>query len=123
MFLSNFHKHWDSKHSKQHLASDPSCSKYAESTGIDIEATDNDGRTPLHLLCLTKCEQEVNVYKKMAANFNLKMNENVVDDNGQTPKDLAKLCIQAQKKMRERHERYRRESEERKQKEREREEF
>ena len=96
LYRSEPDKYYDNWNNNQALKT---LFKYASSVGIDIEATDNYGRTPLHYLCLTKCEQEVNIYKKMAVNYNVKMNENAVDNNGKTPKDLAKISKQVQLKV------------------------
>ena len=62
--------------------------KYAKEFGIDLEANDNRGRTPMHHLCGYKYNQKecVKNFLKMAKyKFGIEFNLEAKDEDGKTP--------------------------------------
>ena len=66
--------------------------KYAKKVGINLEATDNEGSTPLHRLCqrnyLQYSKKDIEHFLEMAkAEYGIEFNLNATDNDGQTPMD------------------------------------
>ena len=60
--------------------------KHREEAGIDLEATDNSGRTPLHYLCSSRCEEYVRHFIDTAKEeYGLQFNLDAKDNDGRTP--------------------------------------
>ena len=59
--------------------------KHREEAGIDLEATDNNGRTPLHYLCLTRTEEYVRRFVDTAKEeYGFEFNLDAKDNDGNT---------------------------------------
>ena len=58
---------------------------------MNLNALDRKGRTPYHLMCMTRCSAETNAFLKLASKYNyLLFNLRRQDYNRETPKDLAR---------------------------------
>jgi len=65
--------------------------KYAKQIGINLEATDSSGRTPLHLLCENLGCLRVRHFLKLAkSEYKIEFNLKATDHNGKTPMDLCR---------------------------------
>ena len=65
--------------------------KHAKELEIDLEATEWQGRTPLHYLYETKPKEHVEWFLEFAKkDFGIEFNVNAWDHKGKTPKQLAK---------------------------------
>ena len=65
--------------------------RHSEDLGIDIEATDEDGRTPFHILAVTGRNSEMNFYQRMASKYDKLLDFNARDNEGDTPVSLARI--------------------------------
>ena len=67
---------------------------YATKIGINLDATDNDGRTPLHLLCRYMWRSSYPKYdvRKLVevarTKYGIELDLNATDNDGMTPMDL-----------------------------------
>ena len=68
--------------------------KYAKILDIKLEPKDLDGRTPFHLLSLTRSETETMCYRFMAMKYDQKIDGFLVDNEGNTAEDLAQTRAQ-----------------------------
>ena len=59
---------------------------------IDVNALDHEGRTPFHLMCMTRCAKETKAFTDLANGkfSNLMFDLQKRDYNGETPEDLAR---------------------------------
>ena len=73
--------------------------KYSKRLGIDVNATDLEGRTPFHLISLTRCHEEMYFFLKMATKYNHKISVKARDVNGKTAKDLVLIRERLQKEQ------------------------
>ena len=65
--------------------------KYAKKIGINLEATDNSGRTPLHLLCENlRCLRVRHFLQLAKSEYQIEFNLKAVDLNRKTPMDLCR---------------------------------
>ena len=44
--------------------------KFARKRNIDLNPIDHQGRTPFHLMCMTRCKAEILVFRQLATNLN-----------------------------------------------------
>ena len=58
---------------------------------LNVNAIDHKGRTPFHLMCMTRCSVEINAFLKVASTYNyLLFDLRRQDYNRETPQDLAR---------------------------------
>ena len=68
--------------------------KYAKEVGIDLEARDNSGRTPLHYVCEKNTKKVIDRFLIMArTEFGVEFNLEVTDGDGKTPFELCKKQV------------------------------
>ena len=66
--------------------------KHSEELQIDFEVRDNDGRTPLHLMYMTRCYSQTQQFLDEAFRlFGIKFNTEALDNDGKTPRKLREL--------------------------------
>ena len=60
--------------------------KFTKELDIDLEATDDKGRTPLHYLARARSESLVKQFLEAARNeYGIELNVNAMDHDGKTP--------------------------------------
>ena len=65
--------------------------KYGKEVGIDFEARDDKGKTPMHHLCQANHDEKVQKFLRVAKNrFNIEFDLEATDENGATPLELVK---------------------------------
>ena len=70
--------------------------KYAKQVGINLEATDSNGRTPLHILCRelkNNSSQIKNILKLAKEKYGIEFDLNAMDKDGKTPMEYVNHMI------------------------------
>ena len=75
--------------------------KFAQKRNINLNAVDHQGRTPFHLMCMTRCAAEIHAFRQLATNLNCDFNFEMQDLEGKTPQDLTltRDSIEIQRKI------------------------